>query len=196
MDDRYEPLPSLAGLPAWLWRRASRPARIAVIAAAVLAALALAALVVSAVGLREDADRESAAYRARAEARLRADQAPRHGRAAAGTNLVAALEGAIDRDVRERLPRFGAPATECRRVRPVDATGRRLDLPPADAYFTCFALQRTNETIAATLQTGYFFRAKADLDTRTFAWCKLNPRPIHADQEEFIRVELSRECVP
>lgn len=34
------------------------------------------------------------------------------------------------------------------------------------------------------------------LRTRAFAWCTLNPRPIYADQEEFIRVPLSRECVP
>ena len=76
------------------------------------------------------------------------------------------------------------------------AAGRPLDLPASEAYFTCFTVQRTDETIDATLDTGYGFRAKADLEARTFAWCKLNPRPIHADQEEFIRIELSRECVP
>ena len=196
MDDRYEPMPSLAALPRWLWRRASRPLRLIIVAVAGLAVAALALLVVSAVGLSEDQRRETASYRARAEERLRADQAPRHGGAPAGTNLVTALQAAIDRDVRERLPRFGPPVTTCRRVRPVDAAGRPLDLPASDAYFTCFAVQRTDETIAATLDTGYGFRAKADLEARTFAWCKLNPRPIHADQEEFIRVELSRECVP
>jgi hypothetical protein len=196
VGDRYDPLPSLAGLPAWLWRRASRRARIAVIAGAAFAAAAVVLLVVSGIGLREDAERETASYRARAEQRLRADQAPRHGSAPAGASLVDALEAAIDRDVRERLPRFGPPVTTCRRVEPVDSSGRPLDVPASYAYFTCFAVQRTEDTIAATLDIGYGFRAKADLDAGTFAWCKLNPRPIHADQEEFIRVDLSRECVP
>jgi hypothetical protein len=196
VEDRYEPMPSVAGLPRWLWRRASRPVRIAALSLVALAAIGLAAVAVTGIDRREQAQRETASYRERAEERLRADQAPRHGSAPAGTNVVTALEAAIDQDVRERLPRFGPPVTTCRRIHPVDAAGRRLDLPASDAYFTCFAVQRTDETIAATLDTGYGFRAKADLETHTFAWCKLNPRPIHADQEEFIRVELSRECVP
>jgi heme exporter protein D len=196
VEDRYEPMPSLAGLPRWLWRRASPPVRFVAVGAVALAAIGLAAVAVTGISRRDEASREVASHRARAEERLRADQAPRHGSAPAGANLVVALEAAIDRDVRERLPRFGPPDTTCRRVHPVDASGRRLDVAATDAYFTCFAVQRTNETIAATLDTGYGFRAKADLAARSFAWCKLNPRPIHADQEEFIRVDLSRECVP
>jgi hypothetical protein len=45
-------------------------------------------------------------------------------------------------------------------------------------------------------ETGYRFRARADLRRRTFARCKLNPRPIHPDQEEFVSVPLSEECSP
>ncbi len=82
------------------------------------------------------------------------------------------------------------------RVTPVDSSGKAIQLPASDAYFTCFAVAKTTETGAARLQTGYRFRARASLSTLRFSWCKLNPRPIHADQEEFIRVELSGECVP
>ena len=86
--------------------------------------------------------------------------------------------------------------TSCRRITPVDTAGAPLPLPASDAYFTCFAVQKTQKTAAATLQTGYGFRARANLRTLAFAWCKLNPRPIHADQEEFLTVRLSDECVP
>lgn len=196
MKDRYEPMPSLAALPAWLWRRAPRSARLAVAGLAVVGAAGLAAMLVHGAGVRDGERRETAAFRTRAEARLRADQAPRHGRAPTARALPAALERAIGRDVVRRRLGPGMPVTSCRRVRPVDAAGTPLALPATDAYFTCFAVLRTGETGAATLQTGYGFRARANLATHAFAWCKLNPRPIHADQEEFIRVALSRECVP
>jgi len=189
-------MPSLAGLPAWLWRRAPGWARMALVGIAVLAVAGVAAFLVRGASAREDERREVAAFRARAEARVRADQAPRRGRAATAGALPAALERAIGRDVVGRRLGPGTPDTSCRRVRPVDAAGRPLALPAADAYFTCFAVLRTGETSAATLQTGFGFRARANLQTLAFAWCKLNPRPIHADQEEFIRVALPEACVP
>lgn len=194
--DRYEPMPSFAALPLWLWRRMRRGVRLVAVVLAAAGVAGLVALVVNGAGAREDIRRQTASYRLHAEERLRADQAPRHGRAAALASLPKALERAIDRDVVRRLPRLGPPETGCRRVRPVDATGKALQLRRRDAYFTCFAVGKTTDTGAATLQTGYHFRARADLITLRFSWCKLNPRPIHADQEEFIRVALSEECVP
>ena len=194
--DRYEPMPSFAALPSWLWRRAPRPARVA----AVLLACAAAVAVVLLLGLgergREQGRRDAADYRSRAKARLRADQAPRHGTAASVRSLRADLTLAIGADVARRFPRAGTPETACRRVRPVSRAGEPLPLPAADAYFKCFATQATKQTRAARLQTGYAYRARANLETLELAWCKLNPRPIHADQEEFIHVELSPECVP
>jgi hypothetical protein len=196
VKDRYEPMPSFAALPLWLWRRTGRRSRVAVVVLAAAGAFGLAALVLDGTGVREDVRRQTASHRLRAEERLRADQAPRRGRAATLASLPEALEQAIDRDAMRRLPRLRSPVTSCRRVAPVDWTGKAIELPASDAYFTCFAVGRTTETGAARLQTGYGFRARANLDTLHFSWCKLNPRPIHADQEEFIRVELSEECVP
>ena len=31
-------------------------------------------------------------------------------------------------------------------------------------------------------------------DTGAVAWCKENPQPLHADQEEFVVVPLSKAC--
>ena len=189
-------MPPLPALPLWLWRRAGRPARVAIVLLAAAAVLGFGGFLVQATGVREDARRDAAANRVRAEQRLRADQAPRQGRAALASDLQPALERAINRDVGARLPRFGPAVTSCRRITPVDTGGVPLPLPATAAYFKCFAVQKTQQTAAATLQTGYGFRARADLRTLAFAWCKLNPRPIHADQEEFLTVRLSAECAP
>jgi len=189
-------MPSLPALPLWLWRRAGRRLRVVVVVLAAAAALGLAGFLLHAPGVREHARRDAATSRERAAQRLRADQAPRHGRAGRASELQPALEHAIDRDVGARLPRFGAAVTSCRRITPVDSAGSPLPLPASDAYFKCFAVRKTRETVAATLQLGYGFRARADLRTLAFAWCKLNPRPIHPDQEEFLSVPLSDECAP
>jgi hypothetical protein len=33
-----------------------------------------------------------------------------------------------------------------------------------------------------------------ELKSGSAAWCKENPPPLHADQEEFVKVPVSREC--
>src|SRR4249920_3797225 len=115
-EQRYEPLPGLVGLPGFLWRKTPRPARIAL---GVLAAAAVAGTVV-AIPLITSSKRESAAEerradaaaKARAERRLRIDQAPHRGRAAGAPRtpaaareaaITATLERAITADARARL---------------------------------------------------------------------------------------------
>ena len=44
------------------------------------------------------------------------------------------------------------------------------------------------------LVSGYRFRARVINDTGAVAWCKENPQPLHADQEEFVVVPLSKAC--
>jgi hypothetical protein len=44
------------------------------------------------------------------------------------------------------------------------------------------------------LLLGYRFRGRVELETGSDAWCKENPPPLHADQEEFVKVPVSREC--
>nr|MBA2514154.1 hypothetical protein [Solirubrobacterales bacterium] len=45
MEQRYEPLPSLAGLPGWLWRRTPGWARVVVAGLAVMAVAGIVAFV-------------------------------------------------------------------------------------------------------------------------------------------------------
>ena len=40
--------------------------------------------------------------------------------------------------------------------------------------------------------SGYRFKARVVRASGAAAWCKENPRPLHADQEEFVVVPLSR----
>jgi hypothetical protein len=80
---RYEPLPGLDRLPAWLWRRTSRRARIA--SALALAFVVAAAIVLIPAAREAQRDREAAEARERAQRRvqtvreLQAEQRPRHG---------------------------------------------------------------------------------------------------------------------
>src|SRR4051812_45432703 len=132
-EERYEPLPGLLGLPAFVWRRMSRGARIA---AGVVAGLLVVGIAVAipfiATGKREGAARErraDAASKARAERRLRVDQAPHRARAvdapaapaaAREDAVVEALQRSITADARARfragrLPGPIVQATVCDR---------------------------------------------------------------------------------
>src|SRR5215207_9022437 len=130
-EQRYEPLPGLLGLPRFVWRRTPRPARIAMVLLAAAAVVGTAiAIPLIASSKRESAAEErraDAADKARAERRLRADQAPRRGRAAHSPRapeaareaaITAALERAITTDARARyragrLPGPAVKSTVC-----------------------------------------------------------------------------------
>jgi hypothetical protein len=45
------------------------------------------------------------------------------------------------------------------------------------------------------LVSGYRFRGRVNRATGAAAWCKQNPRLLHADQEEFVVVPVSRACI-
>jgi hypothetical protein len=67
---------------------------------------------------------------------------------------------------------------------------------PAAIVFTCVA-ERGREKgvyLDRKLVSGYRFKARVVRATGAAAWCKENPRPLHADQEEFVVVPLSRAC--
>jgi hypothetical protein len=86
--ERYEPLPNLVELPAWAWRRMSRPLRIGTVVA-VLAAIPLLAVLALQLDASQ-ADRQAADRRERAQQRalraraLEAEQRPRFARSTAG----------------------------------------------------------------------------------------------------------------
>lgn len=176
---------------------------------ALVLAVAGCVLIAGAGAVREEAQRRAEENVERIRRALAADQRPRHGVVTAasrarhpgvtGAQLVeASLEDAIAADVRKRFveDRADQPVARCERLRPARSDGRPLVLRRGNAYFGCFATVKIDRYAVRNLETGYRFRARADLAAGTFAWCKLNPRPIHPDQEEFISVPLSRECVP
>ncbi|HEX8105001.1 MAG TPA: hypothetical protein VF533_20435, partial [Solirubrobacteraceae bacterium] len=123
--DRYEPLPSLAGIPGWLLRKVPPARRRMAVAAVALATLAVAvAGVLVIVGAQRD-ERDRAAAEARAQkagaaarrARYQREARPHSGRGpAAGElggaaalkarrTLVAGLEAAVLADARARTRR-------------------------------------------------------------------------------------------
>lgn len=190
---RYEPLPGLAQLPAWAWRRAGPAARIAV-AAALLTAVAFAVALVPV--LREAArEREETGRRERAERRaelvreLAAEQRPRTGRSAAvapdtapaGRRLAARaalvddLAEAIAADARARVRR-GELDGRIRRVecepfpRTVDGTGAEDDLARGRGRYACLAV--TSEFTGGLL--GHQYRAQVDFETGRYAYCKIS----------------------
>ena len=177
---RYEPLPGLAALPAWLWRRAGRGARIG----AGLLLLALVAFAVALVPSLRDADRERAAATARARAeqraelvrRLEAEQRPRVRRGPAAPDalpararLMDAMAAAITTDARARGEQ-GVERTECERYpRSVDATGAHETLTRRRGRYLCVAV--TAEFEGGVI--GEQYRALVDFETGRYAFCKV-----------------------
>ena len=163
--DRHEPHPDLSRLPAYLWRRSSRAAKVAAglgVCAGVALGIALAP------GIRESKQErarseEQAAARQRAERvrRLRAEQRPVRGRLPAG-----GLEAAILADARRR---------------PLQRAVRRVScepLPPAPNRYACLAV--TAEIPAGPSnepgQIGYPYRAVVDPARGRFVLCKIAGR--------------------
>jgi hypothetical protein len=190
-DERYQPLPGIDQLPAWLWRRTGTRARVA-IAGAVLLAIAMAIVLIPTArqAARDRAAAESyerAARRAQSIRTLQAEQRPRFGRsdpaAASRSGRAAAmgdLEAAIVADARRRglagpILRASCdpfPAT-VGRPRPEDDLGRRR------GGYACLAItseiKRTSRNAAGVL--GHPYRAAVDFGSGRFAFCKVAGRP-------------------
>jgi hypothetical protein len=214
-EQRYEPLPGLLGLPRFVWRRTPRAGRITlvVLAGAVVVGTAIAIPFIAA-GKHEGAAEErraDAAAKARAERRLRADQAPHRGRAAHTPRapqaareaaITTALERAITADARARfragrLPGPAVKSTVCS----ADIT-QLADLQPAarragGAVLDCLAATTVSTRPGGgRFAVGFEFVAAANWRRATFTWCKTNPPPGEkfggARQAE---VPLTRPCV-
>ena len=196
--DRYEPMPGLAELPGWLWRRSGRALR----AGAALLLLAVIGVGIAlAPGIRESKEdqaraeqRERAAARAELVAKLEAEQRPRFGRsgsvapagAAAAEQLSARatvmeeVPAAIVADARRRV-RLGSLAGPVLRVecepfpRTVDGVGAHEDLSRRRGRYTCIAvtaeIERSEQTVGAVL--GHRYRTQVDFDTGRYAFCKV-----------------------
>jgi hypothetical protein len=177
--ERHEPLPGIAALPGWLWRRTGWRSRTAV--AAVLVGV-LVAIAVTVPSQRADMQRRAdAAAHARAAAAderaqaIQADQRPRHGRSAAGerAEALAALQAAILADARRRVSEPIADI-ECERFpRADDVLPPERDPSVRAGRYSCLAVTSRFEGGAL----GHPYRAQIDFETGRFAYCKITGSP-------------------
>jgi hypothetical protein len=182
---RYEPLPGLAELPAWAWRRAGRGVRIGVgllLLAAVAAAVAIVPTLRDAAREQDEELRRSRAeQRTELIRRLEAEQRPIHGRSSAVAPTLAArastmdeITAAIEADARARVRRGELDGrirgVECEAFpRTVDGVGADRDLSRRRGRYSCLAV--TAEFSGGVI--GHQYRALVDFQTGRYAFCKI-----------------------
>jgi hypothetical protein len=194
--ERRSPLPNFLALPIRGWRVLSRRGRSLVLALAA-AVLALAvALVPPALdnAAQNEADERAAiaANRERIRRTLMEQQRPRWSMLPLGEPIAPALAARVRADalVRAREGTLDGPIgrTACERI-------TRTGEDPRFATFTCLVERAGRGTYRGRdLLVGYRFRGRVELKSGSAAWCKENPPPLHGDQEEFVKVPVSRVC--
>jgi hypothetical protein len=212
LNDRYEPLPGLLELPAYVWRRLPRVAKAAVVAAAV-GAVALAVLLAPGIQRgKEERARADAARTARFQQlelqRTRREQRPRFARAApAGVDLearaalVASASASIREDASKRAAagEFNGPImrVECEPYPPA------VNAVPADRVpskrFGLYACLAVTSEIPATSGNrggvlGHPYRARIDFRTGRYGFCKVRGRPGELAVKAQPTVPLSPAC--
>ena len=196
--DRYEPLPGVADIPGWVWRRIGPRVRIGLAAGVVLL---IALVAVLALANRESNDeqaraeqRERAEQRAELVRRLKAEQRPRFARSesvavagvgaeqqlAARAGLMDDMSAAILGDARGRV-RSGALdgpilRAECEPFpRTVDGVGADADLGRRNGRYSCLAVtaefKRSEQSIGGVI--GHQYRTQVDFETGRYAYCKV-----------------------
>jgi type II secretory pathway pseudopilin PulG len=196
--DRYEPLPGLFGLPGFLLRKLSPPARKVVLAVlALLVAAGVVAVIVFGPRIAES-NRERAVEQRRAErkaqaaevARLRAEQRPRTGTIAAG-GAIPGVEAAITRDARARVASGELPTralrTDCRPAGH-DAADRVL--------LSCTAITSDVPATETTrgVMTGYPYRAAVAPASGRYGLCKISGRPGEGSLTRRVEIPLPKAC--
>ena len=193
--DRYEPLPPVASLPAWIWRRLPGPARLGV---ALLPLVAIALLLLLGPGIDRSKDERARAAEERLQQaraarleRARIEQRPRFASGLpAGASLAAreALLGdasaAVRADARGRVD-SGALDGPIRSVEceafpsTVQESGAHLDPSRRHGVYACLAV--TSEIATTELNDagalGHPYRLRIDFDTGRYAFCKVGGRP-------------------
>jgi hypothetical protein len=197
--DRYEPLPSVAELPSWLWRRIGRGGRIGALVVLVLAIGGVAAALPGMLESKEEQAaaerREQAERRAELVRRLEREQRPRFRRfaspAAAGAPAAEQLEARAalmdelpaeilaDARARVRGGQLDGPirSVECEPFpRSVDAVGADEDLSRRSGRYACVAVTAEFGTgeVGATGVIGHQYRTEVDFQTGRYAFCKVS----------------------
>jgi hypothetical protein len=185
-EQRYEPLPSIDQLPAWLWRRTGPWARIA-LGLTLLVTIAAGAILVPA--LQRDARARAAAEQQARETRHRLaiqalirEQRPRFGRSAvtARPAMLRDLEAAILADARTR----GLPGPILRAAcepfpKTVGEPPPERDPGKASGGYACLAITSVIDQTAGNAggELGHPYRANLDFGNGRFALCKVAGRP-------------------
>lgn len=194
--ERRSPLPNFLTLPARGWRALSGRGRAVVVAlAALLVALAVVFVPPALDNASENEANERAAIaenRERIRRTLVEQQRPRWTVLPPGEPIAPALAAHVQADarVRAREGTIEGPIgnTDCERI---ERTGEDSRF----ATFTCLVERGERGTYRGRdLLLGYRFRGRVELGSGSAAWCKENPPPLHGDQEEFVKVPVSREC--
>jgi len=202
--ERYEPLPGLPQMPAWLWRRMGRAARLAAVAAVLTAAAAAAVLIPVIREARQErveaGRRASAAAEERTVRAQQAEQKPRFGRSTATGRVRAAadLRAAIRVDAlaRVRAGTLTGPirGVECERFpRTVGEVAPERDLALRRGRYACVAVTASfvgSEDVEGG-SIGHPYRALLDFQTGRYAFCKVAGRP---DPTPDQRVTTPRAC--
>ncbi len=202
--ERYEPLPGLPQIPAWLWRRMGLVARLAAVVA-VLTATAAAGVLIPVISEarqeRAEADRRASAAAEEQKIRaLQAEQRPHFGRSAATGRVEAAadLRSSIRADALRRV-RAGAltgpiRAVECERFpRTVGEVAPERDPALRRGRYACVAVtaQFAGSEDVEGGSIGHPYRALLDFETGRYAFCKVTGRP---DPTPDQRVTTPRAC--
>jgi hypothetical protein len=197
--ERYEPMPGIAELPAWLWNRMGRGSRLG--ALGVLIVLVAAAAVLIPVILQSKEERAETDRRERAERRaelirrLETEQRPRFRRSAsvapagategerlkARAALMDEQTAEILADARTRV-RSGELDGPIRRVecepfpRTVEGVGADEDLSRRRGRYSCVAVTAEFGTgeAGATGVIGHQYRTEVDFQTGRYAFCKVS----------------------
>jgi hypothetical protein len=220
-NDRYDPLPGLTEIPAFLIRKLSpRGRRIAAVVGAAMVVIVAVALVISIPKITETkADRAAAERAAAAEreadlvAELKAEQRLREGSGTpargldgaeaieARRTLAAQLAASVKADARQRARtgEFAHPVkrVECERY-PRGARGEdpATDLSSPTGRYSCLAVTadtpRTTENNPSSI--GYPYRAAADFPSGHFTYCKVSGRPGEGSLSRKVLVRVPKAC--
>jgi DNA-binding SARP family transcriptional activator len=187
----YEPLPDLGALPGWVWRRLPRPGKVAVALVPVVVVVLVLLLGPGIERAKQDRTRSEEQQRERARAerieRIRAEQRPRLGRAAAAGGDLARRERLLD-DVTTNLRRAARARVaagaldgpilrvECEPFpRTVDATGAHDDPSRRFGRYACLAVTRdvvggAGKKVAAV---GHPYRVLIDFESGRYGFCQI-----------------------
>ena len=184
---RYDPLPDLSQLPAWVWLRLPRAGKVAVATAPVLGLALVLAFAPSIDRAKDERAHTEAQRQAQTSAervrQVRAEQRPRFAAGAAasmnpgarerlleaaGASILADARGRVDLPIRrvacEPFPRTtGAHADPAARYGRYACLAVRFDVPA------------TVSTLAAAI--GYPYRVRIDFESGRYGFCKVVGRP-------------------